>query len=101
MSVRTGAWCRPGEWRARRWWHLCWRMLFCKNLEEIRWRRCGGISRAMADKSTSSKGASVTDETTAVAPRGRIYPIVKYGDPVLEKPAATITKFDSDLGQLV
>ena len=30
-----------------------------------------------------------------------IYPIVKYGDPVLEKPGATITEFDDELKQLV
>jgi peptide deformylase len=30
-----------------------------------------------------------------------IYPIVKYGDPVLEKPAQPITKFDDDLRKLV
>ena len=30
-----------------------------------------------------------------------IYPIVKYGDPVLEKPAATIVQFDEDLKKLV
>jgi peptide deformylase len=30
-----------------------------------------------------------------------IYPIVKYGDPVLEKPGATITEFDHELKQLV
>jgi len=29
-----------------------------------------------------------------------IYPIVKYGDPVLEKPAATITTFDDELRKL-
>lgn len=29
-----------------------------------------------------------------------IYPIVKYGDPVLEMPAATITVFDGDLKRL-
>jgi len=29
-----------------------------------------------------------------------IYPIVKLGDPVLEKPAATITKFDEELHKL-
>ena len=29
-----------------------------------------------------------------------IYPIVKYGDPVLEKPSAKITKFDDELQQL-
>jgi peptide deformylase len=30
-----------------------------------------------------------------------IYPIVKYGDPVLEKPAAPITVFDDNLKKLV
>lgn len=30
-----------------------------------------------------------------------IYPIVKYGDPVLEKPAAAITDFDGELRKLV
>src|SRR5579862_2634282 len=29
-----------------------------------------------------------------------IYPIVKYGNPVLEKPAATITEFDDELRKL-
>src|SRR5664279_6059842 len=29
-----------------------------------------------------------------------IYPIVKFGDPVLEKPSATITKFDDELRKL-
>ena len=55
----------------------------------------------MADKSTSSKVASVADETAAVAaPARKIYPIVKYGDPVLEKPATTIKKFDAELAEL-
>jgi peptide deformylase len=55
----------------------------------------------MADKSTSSKVASVADETTvAAAPPRKIYPIVKYGDPVLERPAATIKNFDAELEQL-
>jgi peptide deformylase len=30
-----------------------------------------------------------------------IYPIVKYGNPVLEKPAAAVTAFDDDLKKLV
>jgi len=75
---------------------------FLQKFGEIRWRRCGGTSRAMANKSTSSKGSTVTAETPmVVASKGKIYPIVKYGDPVLEKPAATITKFDAELEQLV
>ena len=56
----------------------------------------------MGDKSTSSKGTSVADVSTVVAaPARKIHPIVKYGDPVLEKPAATITKFDAELETLV
>src|SRR5271166_531784 len=76
-------------------------MLFCKNLEEIRWARCGGISKAMADKSTSSEPTTAVKTTeTAEAPPRKIYPIVKYGDPVLEKPAATVKKFDAELEEL-
>src|ERR1700756_1617150 len=30
-----------------------------------------------------------------------VYPIVKFGDPVLEKKAATVTKFDEELRKLV
>jgi len=30
-----------------------------------------------------------------------IYPIVKFGDPVLEKPSATVTQFDDDLKTLI
>lgn len=34
-------------------------------------------------------------------PKGvKVYPIVKYGDPVLEKPTRSITTFDADLQQL-
>src|SRR5258708_9565817 len=55
----------------------------------------------MANKSTSSKGSTVTAETPmVVASKGKIYPIIKYGDPVLEKPAAAITKFDAELAEL-
>jgi peptide deformylase len=63
----------------------------------------------MADKSTSSKPIAVAKpadddakpaDTAATHPL-KIYPIVKYGDPVLEKPAAMIKKFDADLQQLV
>src|SRR5438270_2103089 len=30
-----------------------------------------------------------------------VYPIVKFGDPVLENPAAPVTAFDGDLRQLI
>ena len=64
----------------------------------------------MSDKSTSSKtlpaASSATQETAAVAAPEtlakpvKIYPIVKFGDPILEKPGASIKKFDADLEQL-
>ena len=31
----------------------------------------------------------------------KIYPIVKYGDPILEKPGVAVKKFDADLEKLV
>ena len=59
----------------------------------------------MPDKSKSSEAAAPA-QTPAQAPAGeapaprKIYPIVKYGDPILEKPAAVITKFDAELEEL-
>ena len=35
-----------------------------------------------------------------VSPARKIYPIIKYGDPVLEKPGAPVKKFDDELEQL-
>ena len=71
----------------------------------------------MPDKSTSSKTPAATEaqasaakasespavpaaETTTPAPPRKIYPIVKYGDPILEKSTPSLTKFDTDLEQL-
>jgi peptide deformylase len=55
----------------------------------------------MADKSTSSNPTvKETTATASPAPARKIYPIVKYGDPVLEKPGAAIKKFDAELEAL-
>jgi peptide deformylase len=55
----------------------------------------------MPDKSTSSEKPMATAEATAVVtPPRKIYPIVKYGDPVLEKPAASIKEFGAELETL-
>ncbi len=52
----------------------------------------------MADKSMSSEVTSaVKPAAPAEAPARKIYPIVKYGDPVLEKPGATVKEFDAEL----
>ena len=53
----------------------------------------------MADKSTSTE-SKTAPTSAAEAPPRKIYTIVKYGDPVLEKPGATIKKFDAELEEL-
>jgi peptide deformylase len=57
----------------------------------------------MPDKSTTSEplaAESIAAQEKGAAPR-KIYPIVKYGDPILEKPAKSITGFDAELEELV
>jgi len=56
----------------------------------------------MRDKSTSSDALAPAGTATPQAPSAarKIYPIVKYGDAVLEKPGAPIKKFDAELEQL-
>jgi peptide deformylase len=56
----------------------------------------------MSDKSTSSKApaAAATETSQVSAPPRKIYPIIKYGDPILEKPGAPVTKFDAELEEL-
>ena len=54
----------------------------------------------MADKSTSSEPTLAKATQTAEAPPRKIYPIVKLGDPVLEKPAATVKEFGAELQEL-
>jgi peptide deformylase len=54
----------------------------------------------MPNKSTSSEPATVAAPETPAKPV-KIYPIVKYGDPILEKPGAPIKKFDAETEQLV
>ena len=53
----------------------------------------------MPGKSTNSKATASTATETPQAPAvpRKIYPILKYGDPILEKPGAVVTKFDSEL----
>jgi len=52
----------------------------------------------MPNKLPSSEAVAVTPEPAA-SPR-KVYDVVKYGDPVLEKPGAAITKFDAALEEL-
>ena len=55
----------------------------------------------MPSKSPSSEvTAAQVESGQTVAPARKIYPIVKYGDPILEKPGAPITKFDAQLEEL-
>jgi len=56
----------------------------------------------MLDKLTSSEPASAeaTETPQATSAVRKIYPIVKYGDPILEKPGAPVKKFDAELEEL-
>ncbi|HLK04085.1 MAG TPA: peptide deformylase [Candidatus Acidoferrum sp.] len=52
----------------------------------------------MPNKLPSSEAVDTTPEPAG--PPRKIYDVVKYGDPVLEKPGATISKFDAALEEL-
>jgi peptide deformylase len=58
----------------------------------------------MSDKSTSSEVATspapASVDASAVVAARKIYPIVKYGDPILEKPTVAVKKFDAEFEQL-
>jgi peptide deformylase len=56
----------------------------------------------MSDKSTSSEVASSPAPASldATSAARKIYPIVKYGDPILEKPTGAVKKFDDEFEQL-
>jgi len=61
----------------------------------------------MPDKSTTSDETAPNNggETNASAPEvsappRKIYPILKYGDPILEKPTKPISEFDEELAEL-
>jgi len=65
----------------------------------------------MADKSKTSEAPAAAKAATETAPAAtetaqapsaarKIYPIVKYGDPVLEKPGVLVKKFDAELEEL-
>jgi peptide deformylase len=52
----------------------------------------------MPDKSTSSEPLTPAPEIVAAA--RKVYPIVKYGDPILEKSTPAMKKFDAELEEL-
>ena len=55
----------------------------------------------MPSKSPSSEPTvGQAESAQAVSPARKIYPIVKYGDPILEKPGAPVKKFDDEVEQL-
>jgi peptide deformylase len=56
----------------------------------------------MPDKSTSSEEATsaASPSIDATVAARKIYKIVKYGDPILEKPTVPVKKFDDEFEQL-
>src|SRR5260370_6663959 len=61
--------------------------------------RCRETSTPMPTKSTIPKATQAAAPET-VSPARKTYPIVKYGDPVLEKPTPPVKNFDVELEQL-
>jgi peptide deformylase len=59
----------------------------------------GGETTAGKSTTTPTAVAEATTEAAPAPPR-KIYNIVKYGDSILEKATAPITKFDSELAEL-
>jgi peptide deformylase len=54
----------------------------------------------MPDKSTSSDLAQAAPAVETSGASRKIYKIVKFGDPILEKPTTPVKKFDAELEQL-
>ena len=59
----------------------------------------GGETPVGKSAATPSAVAEASPEVAPAPPR-KIYNIVKYGDPILEKATVPITKFDSELAEL-
>jgi len=58
-------------------------------------------SSAAGAKPPAAEPAAPVATAEPVAPPRKIYPIVKYGDPILEKPTTPIKSFDAELEELV
>jgi len=56
----------------------------------------------MPDKSATSeeRGAPTSAAPEPAVPPRKVYSIVKYGDPILEKPAKAVVQFDAELEEL-
>jgi peptide deformylase len=76
-------------------------------IKSPRFKSTTGISEPLADNPASTPAAEPPAEAAPAAaaaipagPPRKIYNIVKYGDPILEKNTVTITKFDAELAEL-
>jgi peptide deformylase len=54
----------------------------------------------LAPAESEPRETPATTATPALSTPRKIYPIVKYGDPILEKATAQVRKFDAELEQL-
>jgi peptide deformylase len=57
-------------------------------------------SKASSKSPTTDSNDAKTAAPQASGPARKIYTIVKYGDPILEKPSSVISKFDDQLAEL-
>jgi peptide deformylase len=60
----------------------------------------GAKSPAVAPPAVTPNAAEANTAPEKTGPARKIYQIVKYGDPILEKPSRSIIKFDAELEEL-
>jgi peptide deformylase len=63
-------------------------------------KAAAGLSEPPTENNASPAAAGAAEPQAPAAPPRKIYGIVQYGDPILEKPAKSITAFDSELAEL-
>jgi peptide deformylase len=75
-------------------------------IKSPRFKTTAGISDPIADPPAAAPTPEVQAEAAPKAPEvpagppRKIYSIVKYGDPILEKTTVAVTKFDAELAEL-
>src|SRR5688572_15161372 len=76
------AWSPPPEWLRKRWWPSPSPAVCCKNSAATRCKKPDATSRVICNNCEPTEPM--------------VYPIVRYGHPVLETPAAKVSGFGTE-----
>src|ERR1700753_3967952 len=80
--------CPPPAWLRKRWSRSPWR--------NSRWRNSAATRPENSSETTRDTWSRFADSRAAMN-----LPIVKFPDPILQRPSAPVTAFDEELAQLV